>query len=176
MARARKTIPAWFIEPLSRGHDRTSFDCGEPALNDFLRTLARQQQEKHVGKTFVATPEPGAKKILGFYTISAGSIRFEHLPDRVQERLPRYPVPVARLGRLAVDHSMHGRGLGAFLLRDALLRAARVASTELGILRVVVDAKSDQARQFYERYGFVPLTDHPLTLMILTKTIIAAAR
>jgi len=176
MAQTRDKTPPWVIEPLSRGHDRASFDCGEPALNDFLRTLARQQQQKHVGKTFVAVHEPGAKQVLGFYSMSAGSVRFEHLPEEVGKRLPRYPVPVARLGRLAVDRSRQGEGLGAALLRDALLRVARVASTDLGILGVVVDAKSAGARTFYERYGFVPLTDHPLTLIILTRTILAAAR
>ena len=171
----RHKMPRWVIEPLGGGHHRASFDCGEPALNDFLLTLARQQQQKHMGKTFVAVPEPGAKKVLGFYSMSAGSIRFEHLPQEVHKRLPRYPIPVARLGRLAVDRSMHGKGLGAALLRDALLRVARVASSDLGILGVVVDAKNAEARKFYERYGFVPLTDHPLTLIILTQTILAAA-
>jgi len=175
MAKARHEAPTWVIEPLGRGHDRASFDCGEPALNEFIRTLARRQQEKHVGRTFVAAPAPGAKKVLGFYTISAGSIQFEHLPADVQERLPRYPVPVARLGRLAVDRSMSGQGLGAALLRDALLRVARLASTELGILGVVVDAKNDEACRFYEKYGFVRLPDHARTLFILTRTILAAA-
>jgi GNAT superfamily N-acetyltransferase len=174
MAKARAEISSWVIEPLGRSHDRASFDCGEPALNDFLRALARQQQEKHVGRTFVAVPAPGARTVLGFYTISAGSIRFENLPRDLQRRLPRYPVPVARLGRLAVDRSMHGKGLGAALLRDALLRVARVAATELGILGVVVDAKNAEAKKFYERYGFVPLADPPLTLVILTRTILEA--
>lgn len=92
----------------------------------------------------------------------------------MQQRTPRYPVPVARLGRLAVDRSMHGKGLGAALLRDALLRVARVATTGPGILGVVVDAKNEEARRFYERCGFVRLVDHPLTLVILTGTILAA--
>lgn len=83
-------------------------------------------------------------------------------------------VPVARLGRLAVDRAMHGKGLGAALLRDALLRVARVAATDLGIVGVVVDAKNAEARRFYERCGFVQLADHPLTLIILTRTILAA--
>jgi GNAT superfamily N-acetyltransferase len=174
MAKARAATPSWVIEPLGRSHDRASFDCGEPALNDFLRALARQQQDKHVGRTFVAVAEPGAQKVLGFYTISAGSIRFENLPPDLQRRLPRYPVPVARLGRLAVDRSMHGKGLGSALLRDALLRVARVATTDLGIVGVVVDAKNDEARRFYERCGFVQLADHHMTLIILTRTISAA--
>jgi GNAT superfamily N-acetyltransferase len=176
MARARAPTPSWVIEPLARGHDRATFDCGEVALNDFLRTLARQQQDKHLGKTFVAVPEPGDAKVLGFYTVSAGNIQFEHLPPELQRRLPRYPVPIARLGRLAVDRSIRGKGLGAALLRDALLRVARVASAELGILGVVVDAKNAEARKFYERYGFASLPDHPLTLVILTKTILDAAK
>jgi GNAT superfamily N-acetyltransferase len=175
MAKARAETPSWVIAPLGRSHDRASFDCGEPALNEFLRTLARQQQDKHVGRTFVAVAKPGAGKVLGFYTISAGSIRFETLPADLQKRLPRYPVPVARLGRLAVDRSMHGKGLGAALLRDALLRVARVAASDLGILGVVVDAKNAEAGKFYERFGFVPLADHPLTLIMLTRTILAAA-
>ena len=99
MAKKRRQTPTWVIEPLGRGHDRTSFHCDEPALNDFLRRLARQQQEKHVGRTFVAVPGPGAETVIGFYTLSAGSIQFEHLPADIQQRLPRYPVPVARLGR-----------------------------------------------------------------------------
>jgi GNAT superfamily N-acetyltransferase len=175
MTEAPDATPTWVIEPLDPGHDRASFDCGEPALNDFLHALARQQQDKHVGKTFVAVPKRGVKRVVGFYTVSAGSIQFAHLPADVQKHLPRYPVPVARLGRLAVDGSMHGQGLGAALLRDALLRVARVAATELGILGVVVDAKNAEARKFYERYGFVPLPEHPLTLIILTGTILAAA-
>jgi GNAT superfamily N-acetyltransferase len=166
--------PEWIIEALRRDHERSRFRCGELALDTFLQRLARQQQVKHVGKTFVAVSFPGSKTVLGFYTLSAGSVQFRELPPGVQKRIPRYPVPVARLGRLAVDLSMRGKGLGAALLQDALLRVARVASTEMGILAVVVDAKSEEARRFYEHYGFVPLEDQRSKLAILTATILAA--
>jgi GNAT superfamily N-acetyltransferase len=163
----------WIIEPLRPDHDRASFESGEPALGDFLKRLARQQQDRHIGRTFVAVPTPGAKRVLGFYTLSAGSIRFEQLPVDVRRRVPRYPVSIARLGRLAVDRSMHRNGLGAALLRDALLRVARIASTELGIV-AVVDAKTEVVSRFYERFGFVSLLDAPGALFMMTETIVSA--
>ena len=151
----------WVIDPLSRRHDRKRFDCGEPALDDFIRQEARQQQDKHVGRTFVAV-EPSEERVLGFYTLAAASIAFEHLPPDIRRRLPRYPVPAVRIGRLAVDSTMQGKGLGAALLRDALLRVVRVAEADLGIVGVIVDAKNEAAKRFYESCGFVALPNHPL--------------
>lgn len=161
------------IEPLGRQHDRTSFVCGEPALDDFLKKLAWQQQEKNVSKTFVVVPE-GGTKVLGFYTLSAGSIQFASLPLRIRRKLPKYPVPVVLLGRLAVDASMREKGVGKALLRDALVRVASVAATDIGVVAVVVDAKNKEAATFYERYGFEPLEDRPRTLFLLTKDLLAA--
>ncbi len=160
------------IESLGKRHDRISFDCGEPALNDFLKKRARQQQEKHVGKTFVAVPEKGGTRVLGFYTLSAGSIQFASLPAGIQKKLPRYPVPVALLGRLAVDATMKGKGIGKALLQDALLRVASIAKRDLGMVAVVVEAKSEEARAFYTRYGFQPFQDRPWTLFVLTRDIL----
>ena len=166
-------VEPWVIDPLARDHDRKHFDCGEPALDEFIRRHARQQQAKNVGRTFVAV-EPPNKRVLGFYTLAAASIAFEHLPAGVGKRLPRYPVPAARIGRLAIDKSMQGKGLGAAQLRDALLRIAQVAGSDLGILAVIVDAKNEQAKRFYQTCGFVALPDHPLTLFMLTATILMA--
>jgi ribosomal protein S18 acetylase RimI-like enzyme len=165
-------LAGWVIEPLVRDHQRSPFDCGEPVLDEFLKTLARQQQEKNVGRTFVAVL-PGSKRVLGFYTLSAGSIAARSMPADLRRKIPKYPVPVARLGRLAVDLSVEGKGLGSALLRDALLRTARIASTEMGIVAVVVDAKNEAAKKFYERYGFIPFADSPLSLFMLTATILA---
>jgi ribosomal protein S18 acetylase RimI-like enzyme len=170
MASGRGRHAEWVIEPLGRDHERGSFDCGEPALNEFLKKLARQQQEKNVGRTFVAVL-PGSKRVLGFYTLSAGSIAAQSMPANLRRKIPKYPVPVARLGRLAVDLSVEGKGLGSALLRDALLRAARIATAEMGIVAVVVDAKNEAAKKFYERYGFIPFPDSSLSLFMLTATI-----
>ena len=94
----------WQIESLGKSHNRSLFDCGIDLLNLFLKTQARQQQEKHIDRTFVATAMgDDSKKVLGFYTLSAGSVQFENLPIEMQSKLPKYPIPVARLGRLAVD-------------------------------------------------------------------------
>jgi len=172
MAQGSIDVAEWLIDPLGRDHDRASFDCGEPALDEFLKKLARQQQEKHVGRTFVAVAA-GSKRVLGFYTLSAGSIAAQSMPLELRRKIPKYPVPVARLGRLAVDLSVAGKGVGSALLRDALLRAARIATTEMGIVAVVVDAKNDAAKKFYERYGFIPFPDSPRSLFMMTATILA---
>jgi len=162
----------WVLEPLGKEHDRTSFDCGEPALNDFLKKLARQQQTKHLSRTFVAIRKGDpSSRVLGFYSLSAGSISFRSLPDEIRSKLPQYPIPAARLGRLASDLSVKGQGMGGSLLKDALLRVANVSSQDMGILAVIVDAKNDDAKRFYLRYGFQTLADNPLCLFMLTQTI-----
>ena len=153
------------IEPLSKQHDRSSFDCGEAALDDFLKRFARQNDERGLGKTFVAL-SPGETIVRGYYTLSSGAVTFETVP----EKLPRYPVPVAHLGRLAVDRSARGRGLGALLLIDALRRAAEVAD-QLGIYAVEIYAKTVEARAFYLKYGFTPLLDDELHLYLPMRVI-----
>jgi GNAT superfamily N-acetyltransferase len=157
------------VEPLSREHDRADFDSGEPALDEFLRRNARQNQEKNVSRTYVAVRR-GERKVLGFYTLASGAVGFESLPDDVRRRLPRYPVPVVHLARLAVDRSVRGLGLGEALLFDALRRAARVADV-LGVFAVEVAAKHERAREFYLRYGFRPMEDDRLHLYLPIETI-----
>ncbi len=115
------------IELLGKRHQRDKFDCGEASLNLFLQKYARQNATKNLGKTFVAVL-PNESPVLGYYTLSSGSVEFENF----QEKLPRYAIPTAHLGRLAVDISMKGQGLGALLLVDALARTAKVAD-ERGI-------------------------------------------
>ena len=152
------------VQPLTADHDRTSFDCGEPDLDEFIRRYARQNQERGIGRTFVAVPE-GERRVVAFYTLAAGSVAFAHVPDELRRRLPRYPIPVARLARLATCRSVRGRGLGGAMLVDALARTVRIGK-ELGIAAVVVEAKTGAARGFYERYGFETLLDDALHLFL----------
>ncbi len=152
------------IQLLSSAHDRSSFDCGESALNEFLRRHARQNQSKGIGRTFVAV-RVGERAVVGFYTLAAGSVAFDVVPDDLRRRLPRYPLPVAHLARLATCRSVRGAGLGEVLLFDALARTLRAAS-EIGVAAVDVRAKTDRARRYYERYGFTALSDDALHLFL----------
>ena len=157
------------IVPLTGAHDRSSFDCGEPALDEFLRRYARQNQDRDVSRTFVAT-RPGERRVLGFFTLSAGAVEHGDLPPEEKRRLPRYPVPVVRLGRLAVGRRERGGGLGEALLVDALRRALRGADA-VGAFAVEVVAKGEEARSFYLHYGFRPLEDDPLHLYLSMGTV-----
>jgi GNAT superfamily N-acetyltransferase len=155
----------YIVEPLGAQHDRDAFDCEENSLTEFLKKYARQNDEKGLGRTYVAV-KPGDRTIIGYYTIASGAVRF----DTVPEKLPRYPIPVAHLGRLAVDKQAKGQGVGAFLLIDALRRIEQVAD-QLGIYAVEVFALNESAKQFYLKYGFTPLNDDPLHLYLSMKKI-----
>ncbi len=148
------------IEPLDKKHDRQSFDCGEESLNIFLKRFARQNAKKGLGRTFVAVKE-GEPKIYGYYTISSNSFGYEIVP----ENLPRYPVPVVHLGRLAIDKSAQGQQLGKALLFYALEKSAELAE-QLGIYAVEVYALNEQARNFYLNFGFTELKDDKFHLYI----------
>ncbi len=160
---------SFVIEPLSDRHNREAFDCGEPALNEFLRRYARQNQARGVSRTFVAVRE-GEQEVLGFYSLAAGAVAFETIPEALRRRLPRYPVPVAHLGRLATCRSVQGQGLGEVLLFDALARTLRVAA-EVGVVAVDVWAKTDRALAYYQRYGFQSLSDDELHLYLPLDTV-----
>jgi len=164
---------AWREAPIDKTHDRKSFDCGEPALNTYLQRFARQNHESGGAKTFVATPTSAPATILGFYTLSPASIDYARTPDVVRRGLGRYEVPVYRLGRLAVDRSVQGKGLGGGLLLAAGRRCLAV-SQEVGGVALLIDAKSERAAGWYEGYGAVRLADAPLTLVLPLKTIAAA--
>ena len=158
------------ITGLERRHDRTDFDCGEPLLNAFLQRFARQQAEKNFNRTYVAMAE-GEARIHGYYAISSASIDFENWPEGL--RLPRYPVPIARIGRLAVDMREQGKGTGAALLRHAMHLTASMA-WQVGVFALVVDAKHEAAAAFYARYGFQRFSREQLSLFLTTDVILAA--
>lgn len=163
--------PAWVITSLNKTHDRTDFDCGEEQLNIYLKSYANQHAKHHITKTFIAVNTKNTEKVLGFYTLSAGQLSIKDLPIRWQKKLPRYPIPIARIGRLAVGIKNQGQGLGEFLLMDALYRCAALTK-EIGIIGIVVDAKHQKAKRFYERYGFNELTDQPMTLILPIKNVL----
>jgi len=160
---------AWTIAELAPDHDRGGFDCGHPSLDAFIKQFASQNQKSGVSRTFVAL-RPGEATVCGYYSLSAGSVQFGHLTDEQRRRLPRYPVPVAHLGRLAVDRSAQGQGLGSFMLVDALRRVDKV-DRDLGIHAVEVVAIDAAARRFYLKYGFTELADDPHHLFISMKTV-----
>ena len=139
------------LETLRAEHDRTRFQCGAPALDAYLRTQAMQDMRRRVGACYVAVADE-TDAVAGFYTLAAASLPLTDLPEALSKRLPRYPsVPVARVGRLAVDAGFQGRQLGAALLADAVLRAVR---SEVAVFALVVDAKDDAAVAFYRHHGF----------------------
>ena len=158
------------IEALGKTHDRTAFDCGSAALNRYLRQQARQDAEKSVAAPFVLTVPP-ALQVLGYYTLSASLVNANELPDALANKLPRHPqLPVTLLGRLAVNQSMKGRGIGQFLLMDALRRSLE-ADANIAAMAVLVDAKDDAAEAFYRHFSFLPLHEQPWRLFLPMKTV-----
>lgn len=158
------------IEPLGKNHDRDGFSCGSAALDRHLQQQARQDAEKRVAAAFVLTKPPDAR-VLGYYTLSASIVDASDLPNTLAKKLPRYPqLPVTLLGRLAVDQSMKGRGVGQFLLMDALRRGLEAAAG-IAAMAVLVDAKDDAAEAFYRHFSFLPLQQHPRRLFLPMKYI-----
>lgn len=158
----------WIVEPLLPHHEREAFECGVESLNVFLRQQAGQNAKKDFSRTFVAIPEAGSPDIIGYYTLAMSSLSFEELPK--EKHLPRYPVPIAHLGRLAVDLRYRGRRIGEYLLFHALLRV-QTLSEEIGVFAVEVRALDEAVSRFYVRYGFTPLADDPLHLYITLKSV-----
>lgn len=148
----------WIIEPLVKAHDRASFSCGVPALDDYLQRRASQDAKRRVAAPFMLI-EAGGGKVCGYYTLSQMAVEIESLPEDIARKLPKYPmVPVTLLGRLAVDLQFRGQGLGEFLLMDALRRSWAL-SREIAAMAVLVDAKDAAAATFYESYEFRRLSD-----------------
>lgn len=157
------------VEPLGAAHDRATFLSGSPELDQYLRYQAGQDARRKVAALFVMVGRDGA--ILGYYTLSAYSIKLSELPERIVRRLPRYPLlPATLLGRLAVASAHGGQKLGRFLLMDALHRSWRNTS-EVASVGVVVEALDDAARAFYQHHEFTQLLDHANKLFLAMSTI-----
>jgi len=166
---------AWREEAIHDRHARRDFDCGDAALNDYLARFARQNHQTGVSKTFVAVTTDDATRILGYYSLSAGELAFDRVPPEATRRLPRYPLPVVRLGRLAVARSLQGLGLGGQLLLSAGERALAVAG-QAGVVALAIDAKDAGAAAWYERFGALPLLDAPQSLILPLRAIEEALR
>lgn len=164
-----RTYPNYRIEPLNDSHNRTAFSCGVEALNTYLLRHANQDLERKTAVVFVLTGA-GSAAVLGFYTFSSLSLLEVQLPEKLAKKLPsRSPLGVTLLGRMAVSTDLQGTGLGEFLLMNALERAWQ-ASQQVASWAVVVDAKQG-VRDFYLRYGFIPLPSQPNRLFLPMKTI-----
>ena len=159
------------IELLSGAHDRTRFVSGSAPLDRYFREQASQDIKRRIATGFVAVGV-GTQEIAGFYTLTATSVALDNLSPEIVRKLPRYPVvPAALLGRLAVSQNFQGKGLGAALLADALLRTARA---ELGVFAMLVDAKDEAAQRFYERHGFTLLPGEARRLVLPIATALRA--
>jgi GNAT superfamily N-acetyltransferase len=160
--------PSYSFELLS-DHDRTSFSCGIPELDDYLRHQASQDAKRKVAAPFVMVDE--SRNILGYYTLSAYGVRLDELPPDIAKKLPKYPlVPATLLGRLAVSREHQGQKLGTLLLMDALYRSLK-NSAQVASLGVVAEAIDEAARRFYLHHEFIELAEHPRKLFIAMKSI-----
>jgi len=157
-------IALWHEEPVGKRHDRDAFDCGETALNEFLRRYARKSHEMGGAKTFLAIDDDD-KTILGYYSLSPCSIAYARTPELVRRGLARHDVPAFRLARLAVDLKVQGQGLGGQLLLSAGKRCL-LASAEVGGVAILIDAKNARVAAWYASYGALPLLDAPLSLLL----------
>lgn len=148
-------------EKLSSDHDLSQFQCGEPALDDWLKRRALQNEESGASRTYVVCL---GKRVVGYYALAVGAVAHVDAPGRVRRNMPD-PVPVMVIGRLALDQSVQGQGVGPALLRDAILRTLQAAEIA-GIRAVLVHAISERAKHFCEKWGFISSPLEPLTLMI----------
>lgn len=157
------------IEPLNAMHDRKTFACGVAALDEYLATRASQDIKRRIGNCFVAVTDDN--QIAGYYTLAATSIPLNDITDSDAKRLPRYPViPAALIGRLAVDQRFKGMRLGGALIIDA---AKRAASSDAAIYAMIVEAKDETAKAFYEHLGFVCFRSRPMSLHLPLATLLS---
>jgi GNAT superfamily N-acetyltransferase len=148
-------------EKLSGAHDFTEFDSGEPVLDGWLRRRAAQNEAAGASRTYIVC---AGKKVAGYYSLAVGAAAHEQVPGRLKRNMPD-PIPVVILGRLAVDKTFQGQGVGTGLLRDSVLRTVQAAEIA-GIRALLVHAISERAKRFYEGYGFISSPVDPLIVMI----------
>ena len=153
------------IRAFDRTVDTASFYCGQAPLDEYIRRYAAQDVRRNVARVFVATPDRDPHGLSGFFTLSAGSVSCSDLPKSLAKKLPRYPVPVALIGRLAVATKAQGEGLGSILLADACRKVAH-ASAMMAVVGIIVEAKDVTAASFYRHFGFSPLPGQPTRLLL----------
>jgi len=155
------------IEKLRASHPITGFDCGKDALNRYLVRYAWRNQQAGAAQTWVALD---GDRVIGYYTLVVGEVAFDDAAERLRKGLARHPVPVMLLARLAVSSDRRGQKLGGGLLKDAVLRTLQAADIA-GIRALVVHAKDDEARAFYERFDFASSPTDPFHLYVLLKDV-----
>jgi predicted N-acetyltransferase YhbS len=158
------------IQPLQSHHDTEAFSCGDDALDNWFRRTASQHIRKGISRSYVAVAPDNPQQVIGFYSLTVGEAESGDLPTKVAKNLPR-KIPIVLLGRRAVSVNSQGQGVGGLLLVDALRRTVRVAS-EVGISAILVEAKGQPAVLFYQHFGFLPLPDSPLRLVLPVTTAI----
>ena len=155
----------YLIRAFDKTVDADSFRCGQPLLDEYIRRYASQDVRRNVARVFAATPERDPHQLAGFFTLGAGSVSCSDLPESLAKKLPRYPVPVALIGRLAVSTGFQGKGVGSILLADACQKVAHASAT-LALAGIVVDAKDAAAAAFYRHFGFLTLPGQPARLLL----------
>jgi GNAT superfamily N-acetyltransferase len=167
------SIGGWHETAIDKIHNRQHFDCGDAALNEFLARFARQNHELGGARTFVAAADSDQTRVLGYYSLSIGSITHERAPPDIRKGLGRYDVPMFRLARLAVSRDAQGLGLGGALLFRAASRCRRAAA-DVGGVALLIDAKHERAASWYEKFGATRIEDEPLLLALSFKTLALA--
>ena len=157
------------IETVSRDHNRSGFDCGNDALNQYLKKIARQHLNKGISRTFVLVDDNMPTEVLGFFTLVSCEIFVDKLPRKYAKKYPS-KAPAAKLARLAVAKDRQRQGLGTHMMINAVERVIRV-SQNLGIIGFFVDAKDNEAKAYYEQFGFIQLPDNPLELFLPLATL-----
>jgi len=158
-------VTLYLIRAFDKTVDADSFRCGQPLLDEYIRRYASQDVRRNVARVFAATPERDPHQLAGFFTLGAGSVSCSDLPESLAKKLPRYPVPVALIGRLAVSTGFQGKGVGSILLADACQKVAHASAT-LALAGIVVDAKDAAAAAFYRHFGFLTLPGQPARLLL----------
>jgi GNAT superfamily N-acetyltransferase len=155
------------IVKLTKSHTADAFNCGAAPLNVYLQRHALSNQSAGGAQTYVAAL---GSQVVGYYSLSTASVEYAEAPERTRKGLARHPIPVILLARLAVDHAWQGKGLGAALLLDALRRILAAAEI-VGLRAVLVHAKDDAAKRFYEHFDFEPSPVDPMHLFLLVKEL-----
>ena len=155
------------IERLRRDHNVDNFDCDSVQLNRFLIKYAWQNQQAGASQTYVGL---AGDAIIGYHSLAASQVSYEHAPPRITKGLARHPIPIMLLARLAVDKTWQGQGVGKSLLKDAVRRTLQAADIA-GIRALAVHAKDENARRFYERFDFIQSPSDPLHLIVLLKDL-----
>jgi len=146
------------------------FACGEPALDEYLKRYAKNHEKINIGRTFVLLNREVDNEVIGYYTLSSAQLHINDLPQSHRGKLPRYPIPVSRLCRLAVVQPCQGKRIGEHLLTDAITRVLQ-ADASIAIHSLIVDAKNESAKHFYVKYGFLPLNGKQLNLFLSLSTL-----